>query len=71
MLFRAFLLLIGFSVAVFGGVSTIAYLNVLATGHGLIEYIFYISKRVECYLLAIGVFIIWIGIYFPNKYTNK
>jgi hypothetical protein len=62
-----FLFLIGFGVAVSGGVSTIAYLNLLATGHGYIEYFLFISKRVECYLLPAGVFTIWISIYFPSN----
>jgi hypothetical protein len=71
MLFRVILLLAGFTLAVSGGVSTIAYLNLLATGHGFIDYLLYITKRIECYLLAVGVLLIWISIYFPNLYTSK
>jgi hypothetical protein len=71
MLLRIILLLTGFTLAVSGGVSTIAYLNLLTMGHDFMEYITYISKRIECYLLAIGILIIWFSIYFPNNYTNK
>jgi hypothetical protein len=67
MLFRVFLLLTGFGLAVLGGVSTIAYLNLLATGLGFIEYLQFISKRIECYLLPIGIVLIATSIYFPNK----
>lgn len=71
MLFRALLLLTGFTLAVSGGVSSIAYLNLLATGHDFIDYLLYITKRIECYLLAVGILIIWFSIYFPNYYTKK
>lgn len=66
MLFRVFILLTGFGFSVAGGVSTIAYLNLLTTGHGFMEYFQFISTRVECYLLLIGLFLIWLSIYFPN-----
>lgn len=65
MLFRAFLLLVGFGLAVSGGVSAIAYLNLLATGQTFKEYLLFISTRPECYLLPAGVLIIWISIYLP------
>lgn len=71
MLFRALFLLVGFTLAVSGGVSTIAYLNLLATGNDFIDYILYITTRFECYLLAVGIFIIWFSIYLPNYFTNK
>jgi hypothetical protein len=71
MLFRALFLLAGFTLAVSGGVSTIAYLNLLATGYDFIDYIYFITKRIECYLLSVGILIIWFSIYFPSYYTNK
>jgi hypothetical protein len=70
MLFRAFLLLTGFGLAVSGGVSTIAYLNLLTTGNGIVDYMIYIAKRIECYLLPIGIFIIWLSIYFSRYSKN-
>jgi hypothetical protein len=65
MVFRLFLFLIGFGIAVAGGVSTIAYLNLLTTGHGFVEYLMFISGRVECYLFPIGVSIIGLSIFSP------
>jgi hypothetical protein len=65
MVFRLFLFLIGFGISVAGGVSTIAYLNVLTHGHGLYDYFLFISRRVECYLLPLGVSFIWLSIYIP------
>ncbi|UII57012.1 hypothetical protein LS684_06115 [Cytobacillus spongiae] len=67
MIIRIFLLFTGFGIAVSGGVSTVAYLNLLTTGHGFLEYLEFISSRIECYLLPAGIFIIWTSIYFPSK----
>lgn len=65
MVFRIFLFLIGFGFSVAGGVSTIAYLNLLTIGKDIREYLLFVSQRIECYLLPIGMIIIWISIYFP------
>ncbi|WP_442852698.1 hypothetical protein [Bacillus sp. J33] len=43
----------------------IAYLNLITTGHAFKEYLIFISNRLECYLLPIGIIIIWFSIYFP------
>ncbi|MBM6618287.1 hypothetical protein [Bacillus suaedaesalsae] len=67
MVFRLFLFLLGFGVAVIGGISTIAYLNLLTTGHGFIDYLYFISRRVECYLFPLGVSIIGLSIYIPSS----
>jgi hypothetical protein len=65
MVFRLFMLVIGFSLAVAGGVSLIAFLNLITTGHGIVQYFIFILSRVECYLFFIGIFIIWASVYFP------
>jgi hypothetical protein len=67
MIFRLFVLTIGFGLAVSGGISTIAYLNMITAGHGVVEYLSFISKRVECYLLPAGICIIWLSIYWPHQ----
>ncbi|HAQ08493.1 MAG TPA: hypothetical protein DCR24_13600 [Bacillus bacterium] len=61
------MLTIGFGLAVSGGISTIAYLNMITTGHGVLEYLSFISKRVECYLFPVGIVTIWLSIYWPGK----
>lgn len=71
MIFRLFILVIGFGLAVSGGISTIAYLNMITTGHGVDEYLAFISKRVECYLLPGGIGIIWLSIYWPEHYKEE
>lgn len=68
---RALVFLIGFGLAVSGGISTIAYLNLLTTGYSFADYLTFISSRVECYLFFIGMAMSWISIYYPNKHTNE
>lgn len=67
MMFRIFLLLVGFGLAVSGGITIIAYLNLIVAGHGLENYILFIIKRVETYLFITGLLLIWLSIYYPYK----
>lgn len=67
MIMRIFLLLTGFGLAVLGGISTIAYLNLLTTGYTALDYLHFIKGRVECYLFLIGMLIICLSIYYPGK----
>ena len=61
------LFLIGFGLAVSGGVSLIAYLNLLPTGISWLEYLLFIRGRIECYFLPIGLLLMLITIYrYPN-----
>jgi hypothetical protein len=70
MLIRAFFLLTGFGLAVSGGISTIAYLNLLTTGNGVFDYLSFIGNRIECYLLPLGILIILACIYYPTGSKN-
>ncbi|MDF0729113.1 hypothetical protein PY093_21140 [Cytobacillus sp. S13-E01] len=67
MIFRMFVFLFGFGLAIIGGISAIAYLNLLTTGHGITEYFLFISRRLECYMLPLGIFLLWTSIYYPSK----
>nr|WP_242035150.1 hypothetical protein [Mesobacillus harenae] len=71
MVFRAFVLLTGFGLAVAGGVSIIAYLNLLTTGHRFSEYFSFITTRIECYLLPGGIILIWLSIYYPKEKESE
>ena len=63
-----FLFLIGFGLAVSGGVTLIAYLNFLPAGISWFEYFHFIKGRLECYLLPIGFLIMTFVIYrYPNN----
>jgi len=50
-----FLFLLGFGLAVSGGVTLIAYLNFLPAGLNWNDYFMFISGRIECYFLPIGI----------------
>lgn len=67
MIFRFFILLVGFGLASIGGVSIIAYLNLITAGYTFIYYLQFIVLRVEFHLFLIGFIMILISIYFPSK----
>ena len=60
------MLLTGFGLSVIGGISTIAYLNLLTTGFEFIDYLYYIGTHMECLLLPLGILLIWVSLYFPG-----
>jgi hypothetical protein len=66
MLTRFFMLLIGFGFAVAGGVTLIAFMNLIAAGHGFLEYFLFVGRRPEFYLFLVGMGIIWGSVYFPS-----
>lgn len=70
MIIRIFFLIVGYSFAVSGGISLIAFLNLVTAGHGFNQYFVFISKRPELFLFIFGMLIIWTSIYFP-KLSNK
>lgn len=62
-----FIFLIGFGLAVSGGVTIIAYMNFLPAGISWLEYFIFIKGRLECYLLPIGILLMTFVIYrFPS-----
>lgn len=63
-----FLFLIGFGLAVSGGVTLIAYLNFLPAGLSWSDYFIFVSGRIECYFLPIGILLMTIVMLrLPNK----
>lgn len=63
-----FLFLVGFGMAVAGGVTLIAYTNFLPAGISWFAYFDFIKDRMEVYFLPIGILLMAFVIYrFPNK----
>lgn len=62
------LFLIGFGLAVSGGVTIIWYMNFFPVGVTWFEYFMFISRRIECYFLPIGFLLMMIAI---NRFPNK
>ncbi|WP_077325078.1 hypothetical protein [Virgibacillus siamensis] len=62
-----FLFLLGFGLAVAGGVTTIAYMNFLPAGISWYEFFIFIQNRPECYFLPAGFIMMAIALYrYPN-----
>ncbi|WP_099157180.1 hypothetical protein [Virgibacillus ndiopensis] len=67
-MFSIFLFLLGFGLAVTGGVTLIAYTNFLPAGLGWGDYLVFVLGRPECYFLPIGFLIIAVALYsYPNN----
>jgi len=63
-----FLFLLGFGLAVSGGVTLIAYTNFLPAGISWAEYAIFISGRIECYFFPAGLLFMTIAICcYPNQ----
>jgi len=63
-----FSFLIGFGLAVSGGVTLIAYTNFLPAGITWAEYLIFIKGRTECYFLPVGLLIMAYSIWrFPTQ----
>lgn len=62
-----FLFLIGFGLAVSGGVTIIAYMNFLPVGVSWLDYFLFLLGRIEFYFLPIGICIVaFVIMRFPN-----
>ncbi|ASK64244.1 hypothetical protein CFK37_00580 [Virgibacillus phasianinus] len=66
-MFTIFLFLLGFGLAVAGGVVLITYMNFIPAGLAWADFFSYIVVRPECYFLPIGFILIIIALYrYPN-----
>jgi len=66
------LFLIGFGLAVTGGVTVIAYMNFLPAGITWLEYFIFIKSRIECYFLPVGFIFMFIAIQrLPKKFVKE
>lgn len=72
MFIRAFIYLTGFGFTIAGGVSCIAYLNIIPWGNTLIDYFLFVSSKPECYLFVIGLMMMFASFFYPVKrnHTN-
>jgi len=54
---RVFFFLLGFGLAVIGCSFIILYLNLTTMGYNFINYVNFISRRIECYYSVVGIII--------------
>lgn len=66
MLARTFVFLIGFGLTVIGSVYIISYLNLITIGYNFEEYVNFISRRIECIYMVIGLILIISAIFIPG-----
>ncbi len=69
--YRGFFLLLGFAMAVAGGISVIAYLNLLAIGYDFGEYLAFLFRQIEVYFLPFGLLVITASIFYPYREKEK
>ncbi|GAE31243.1 hypothetical protein [Halalkalibacter hemicellulosilyticus] len=68
---RLFFLILGFVFAVIGGISLVAYLNLLTTGYEFSMYVSFIIRRVELYVFLIGLILILLSITYEISWRKR
>lgn len=58
MLVRCFFFLVGFGFTLIGLIYIISYLNLLTIGYKFMDYVYFISGRIECWYAVIGIVIL-------------
>lgn len=67
MFFRIICFFMGILFTVTGFVSLILYLNLLSIGYSFFEYVNFIIRRIEVLSLFIGMFMLFISIFYRRK----
>ena len=67
MFIRIFLFLIGFGLTLIGGIYIICYLNLFNIGYNFLNYVYFISRRIECINFILGILIMYFSIYIGGK----
>lgn len=60
---RFLLFLFGFGITVIGFSYIIIYLNLIALGYNFLEYVNFISRRIECLNVIVGIIIMTVVIF--------
>lgn len=68
MMFIIFLFLLGFGLAVAGGIILITYMNFIPAGLAWIDFFIFIKERPECYFLPVGFIFMVIAL---SRYPHK
>lgn len=68
---RVFFFLMGFGFTVIGCCFIILYLNLTTMGYNFINYVNFISRRIECYFSIIGLIIMVLSIWIKGEKRNE
>ena len=60
MIFRSFIFLFGFGLTIISLSYIIIYLNLLTIGYNFLEYVNFISRRIECLNVITGIVLMMI-----------
>lgn len=67
MLIRIFTFLIGFGLTTIGCVYIVSYLNLFSFGYNFIEYVNFITRRIECLNAPVGIILMVLSITLGGK----
>lgn len=67
---RIFFFLFGFSLMTIGFFYLILYLNYMVIGYNFLEYVNFISRKIECYFTIIGFVILTLSIFIKGDKKN-
>lgn len=68
---RVFFFLLGFGLTVIGCSFIILYLNLTTMGYNFINYVNFISRRIECYYSIIGIIMMVLSIWIKGDKKNE
>ena len=71
MFVRIFFFLIGFGLTTIGCVYIISYLNLMTIGYNFSEYVNFISRQIECLYKIIGLIIMALTIFIPERRKHE
>lgn len=61
-MFKIFIFLLGFGISIVGLTYIISYMNLLVIGYNFLDYVKFISSRIECLLTILGFLLLFISI---------
>lgn len=67
MFIKSFIFLFGFGLCIISISFIIIYLNLFTIGYSFIDYINFISRRIECINIFVGLFLIYLSYLYGGK----
>ena len=67
MFLKFILFLIGILFTSFGIINIILYLNLCVIGYSFFFFFNFIIRKLECLCIIVGIFLIWISIFFKGE----
>lgn len=68
---RVFFFLLGFGFTVIGFSFIILYMNLTTMGYNFVNYVNFISRRIECYYSIIGIIIMILSIWIKGDKKDE